>query len=145
LHEFSRDILDATSQTAKLANPGTRILLVLYIATAQAIDHLRDILNEHWAKNGIAFDIIVVHPLLPFIRIRSGDPLEPLLDHYYDKEALEDEHTDKGQYGVKFGYAACGLPVVLTHNTPNNSIYPLWASSPKLRPLFPRISRHKRG
>jgi len=33
--------------------------------------------------------------------------------------------------------------VVLSHNTPNNSIYPLWAESAKLEPLFPRVSRHK--
>ncbi len=144
LFEISRDIKDAKSAVAQLVNAKTRVFLVLYIATNQAVEHLRALLAEHWGKQGIEFEILVVHPLLPTIKIGTGDPLESLLNHYYDKAALEDEHTDKGQHGVKFGYAACGLPVVLTHNTPNNSIYPLWATSSKLRGLFPRISRHKR-
>lgn len=144
LHEISRDIKTQQSAVAQLVNSKTRIYLVLYIATDQAVEHLQKLLSEHWGAQGIAFEILAVHPLLPAIKVKPDDPLQSLLDEYYDK-ALEDEHTAKGEHGVKFGYAACGLPVVLTHNTPNNSIYPLWAACPKLRPLFPRISRHKRS
>lgn len=145
LVEFSRDIKNPESAVARLVNPKTRVFLILYVATNQAVEHLKGLLSKHWGEQGIKFEILVVHPLLPSIKIGPSDELEPLLNHYYDKAALEDEHTEKGQHGVKFGYAACGLPVVLTHNTPNNSIYPLWARSPKLRALFPRISRHKRS
>jgi hypothetical protein len=145
LHEISRDIKNRTSAVAQLVSPKTRIYLVLYIATDQAVEHLQKLLTEHWGAQGILFEVLVVHPLLPGIKIGPGDSLQSLLDTYYDKATLEDEHTDKGQYGVKYGYAGCGLPVVLTHNTPNNSIYPLWAACPELRPLFPRISRHKRS
>ncbi len=145
LHEFSRDIKTAGSTVAKLVSDKTRIYLVLYIATEQAVAHLQKLLGEHWGAKGLTFEILVVHPLLPAIKITPGDPLQDILDVYYDKATLEDEHTEKGEHGVKYGYAACGLPVVLTHNTPNNSIYPLWAACPQLRPLFPRISRHKRS
>lgn len=145
LQEFSRDVRDAKSALGSLVNSETRVILVLYIATEQAVSHLRQLLQKQWGENGIQFEIVVVHPLLPDIRILPGDSLEGLLNEYYSEDELEDEHTDKGEHGVKFGYAKCGLPVVLTHNTPNNSIYPLWAKSSKLRPLFPRISRHKKS
>jgi hypothetical protein len=48
---------------------------------------------------------------------------------------------------MKYGYANCALPVVLEHNTPNNSIPLLWAetegkSGVKMHPLFFRRDRH---
>ena len=44
----------------------------------------------------------------------------------------------------KYGFAACGLPLVLHHNTPNNSIALLWSyEDAEYRGLFPRIQRHK--
>jgi hypothetical protein len=79
------------------------------------------------------------------MRVQSGDRLDPLLEQHYDAKAFEDEHTEKGGQGIKYGYAGCGLPVVLSHNTPNNSIYPLWKHAPTLRPLFPRVIRHKKA
>lgn len=63
-----------------------------------------------------------------------------LCERYYD-EALGDEHTGN----IKFGYDRCGLPLVLHHNTPNNSLYLLWARrSEKVLPLFVRYERHGR-
>ena len=63
-----------------------------------------------------------------------------LCDRYYD-ENIGDEHTGN----VKFGYDGCGLPLVLHHNTPNNSLFLLWARrSPHLEPLFVRYERHGR-
>ena len=58
-------------------------------------------------------------------------------NHYSDD--LADEHTGN----VKYGYDHCGLPLVLHHNTPNNSIYPLW-SRRWHSPLFVRYERHGR-
>jgi hypothetical protein len=145
LFEFSRDVKDPKSPLARLVNSNTRIYLVIYIATNQAVDYLRNLLSKYWGAKDIQFDILVIHPLFPSIKIGPSDSLASLLEYFYDKETLEDEHINKGKQGVKYGYAACGLPVVLTHNTPNNSIYPIWARTSKLRALFPRISRHKRS
>lgn len=56
-----------------------------------------------------------------------------------------DKHTG---VDIWYGYKSCGLPVVLEHNTPNNSIALLWASSEedtkqhRMRSLFPRRKRH---
>jgi hypothetical protein len=71
-----------------------------------------------------------------------------LTQKYYN-DSLETEHTLKG--GVKhlgLGYAGCALPVVLDHNTPNNSVALLWAQTDgsadriAMRPLFRRRQRH---
>ncbi|OAI12785.1 hypothetical protein A1507_18625 [Methylomonas koyamae] len=63
----------------------------------------------------------------------------------YD-DSIESEHTKEN---IWYGYKQCGLPLVLAHNTPNNSIALLWAkskddseSSAKMRPLFHRKERH---
>lgn len=56
-----------------------------------------------------------------------------------------DKHTGDN---IWYGYKSCGLPLVLEHNTPNNSIALLWASSKenttehRMRGLFPRRKRH---
>ena len=48
---------------------------------------------------------------------------------------------------MRYGYANCALPLVLEHNTPNNSIPILWAETQgklghPMRPLFRRRDRH---
>lgn len=80
-------------------------------------------------------------------------PLVALTQNYYNPK-IETEHTKVG--GVKhigLGYGACGLPLILHHNTPNNSLALLWAEAPvgqddagqplkEMRPLFRRRQRH---
>lgn len=142
ISEFTKKLLNAEDENSSLVEPGNfRILLVLYIATDQAVKYLRSNLEQLWTPKGIPFEILVVHPLADGLRIAPGHALAPLLEAYYDS-SMEDEHTVKGGTPITYGYAGCGLPVVLTHNTPNNSIFPLWAQAPKWRPLFPRVSRH---
>lgn len=144
LNDLAKGLLDPTSQTAKLLHcPDVQVLVVLYVATHQAIDHIRGALQEIWKGTNITFDVVAVHPLPDSIRIKRGDPLDPLLDAYYDPKTMEDKHTSQGGKSVKYGYADCGLPVVLAHNSPNNSIYPIWNGTGSLRALFPRVSRHK--
>lgn len=66
-----------------------------------------------------------------------------LIRKYYDPLAKE-QHPEWGG-DVPFGYKDGGLPLVIHHNTPNNSIFVLWAEdSEVVRPLFPRVSRHRR-
>jgi len=75
-------------------------------------------------------------------------PLEliELIKECYDP-AIEDDHLGKNAW---FGYSGCGLPLILEHNTPNNSISLLWADSQgtpspgrhTMKPLFARRKRH---
>ena len=80
----------------------------------------------------------------------SNHPFVNLCKQYYD-DAIEGKGIHGGQSGIKekmFGYANCGLPVVLEHNTPNNSLPLIWAetknnnSRHNMRPLFRRRERH---
>lgn len=67
-------------------------------------------------------------------------PIGALCDKYYSDE-FGDQHTGN----VKFGFDNCGLPLTLHHNTPNNSIYLMWARRKQsFHPLFVRYERHGR-
>lgn len=144
--DFHRDLTDPDNPMSQLVNlKDVEILLVLYMCTEQARAHLNTALDELCRPHNIPFDILVVHPIDPTVCLQPGhgDAIEKILDDYYDATAMEDEHTREGKTDLKFGFAGCGLPLVLSHNTPNNSIYPLWSDKAKMRPLFPRVSRHK--
>ena len=86
--------------------------------------------------------------LEPAIALRKENTpaLQPLIDHprYYDKEAETKATRVGGTEGVRRGFANCALPIVLCHNTPNNSIYLLWGEESYTFPgLFPRVTRHR--
>jgi len=74
-----------------------------------------------------------------------------LCETYYDHalfKRLEKHCREAGMDTMKIGYAYCALPVVLEHNTPNNSIPLLWAETAgadgahAMEPLFFRRDRH---
>lgn len=142
-----RQLAESDSPISRLLDSDQRdLIVVLYMATKQAYDHLTQVSDEIWKVIGVTCSIIAVDLLPPEIRLRigSGDPMEPIIEEHYD-QGIEDDHTRVGGTDLKFGFAGCGLPLVLTHNTPNNSIAILWARSESMRPLFPRVSRHKVG
>ena len=70
-----------------------------------------------------------------------------LTDRYYDS-SIENEHTRVAGTDAKLGFGQCALPLVLEHNTPNNSISLIWADTVgsddkhAMRPLFRRRQRH---
>jgi hypothetical protein len=70
-----------------------------------------------------------------------------LVDEYYD-DSIETEHTKLGGDDARLGFGKCALPLVLDHNTPNNSLAILWAETAgdkgkhAMRPLFRRRQRH---
>jgi hypothetical protein len=67
-----------------------------------------------------------------------------LTERHYDP-AIETRHTGRD---IWLGFRQCALPLVLEHNTPNNSVAILWAESDggpgrhAMRPLFRRRQRH---
>jgi hypothetical protein len=73
-----------------------------------------------------------------------------LTEKYYDG-IIETESTRKGGQTVKRGFGDCALPLILEHNTPNNSLALLWAETDgkdgahQMRPLFRRKQRHWQG
>lgn len=77
---------------------------------------------------------------------RHGDFLK-LVEKYYD-DVIETKHMKLGGEDARLGFGKCALPLVLEHNTPNNSLALLWADTPggegkhSMRPLFRRRQRH---
>jgi hypothetical protein len=122
-----------------------------YLAT----DRARVAIEEHQAKiraetrpagwfEDILFSFSMVFPAdLPLEETRHADFLK-LTKCYYDP-AIETEHTGKD---IWLGYKQGALPLILEHNTPNNSVALLWAESAgeagkhAMRPLFRRRQRH---
>ncbi|MDR3488418.1 MAG: hypothetical protein P4M05_26395 [Bradyrhizobium sp.] len=125
------------------------VYLLLYVATRQAIDHI-----EYWSERFAAehgFKPLQVHVLCPIERAVSvnSNP-DPELEHlvqtvsYYDDKASDKHMAVGGTVDGRRGFANCALPLVLSHNTPNNSLYILWGpENYKFFGLFPRVSRHK--
>jgi len=78
---------------------------------------------------------------------RHGDFIK-LIDGRYNPSIETHHFTVGGDTDVRLGFGQCALPLVLEHNTPNNSIALLWAVSeandnqPEMRPLFERRQRH---
>ena len=77
-------------------------------------------------------------------------PTISLCKQYYDPqlyERLKKHCNEVGQMDMRYGYANCALPLVLEHNTPNNTISLIWAETNgtldhAMRPLFRRRDRH---
>lgn len=146
VHKFVERIAANDAWKAVVAFPKTRLIVVLYVATEQALENIRAGAALIRAKHGAEITILCVQQLNNSISIRATEtgPMIDVINKYYDP-AVEDEHTKKGGSDLKFGFAAGGLPLVLHHNTPNNSIFLLWVEgSGKVKPLFPRVSRHRR-
>jgi hypothetical protein len=125
------------------------VFLLLYTATRQAIDHI-----EYWSERFTSdrgYKPLQVRVLCPIEQdvslsnVRDED-LHRFLSNpdYCDKRVVDDHFRVGGTDDATFGFAGCALPVVLCHNTPNNSIYLLWGPE-FCRPtgLFPRVSRHR--
>ena len=134
-----------------------------YVASAAAaaaiqvgVRHFADTgsFPENWARTTCPTFGMVLPNDLPIDM--SGECLDDFIEltrNYYDP-VLRTKHTDVG--GVKhlgLGYGGCALPLVLEHNTPNNSVALLWAETdggirdgapaPAMRPLFRRRQRHE--
>lgn len=95
------------------------------------------------------YDTTYSYVLPQSIVIGDQTPPPELIDliktHY--NTGIQDNHVGDN---IWFGYSDCGLPLVLEHNTPNNSIALLWADSAEsqqkdqhqMKPLFARRKRH---
>lgn len=103
-----------------------------------------------WSSVTLSFGMVLPETL----PLQQDDPDDEgfiaLARKYYDP-AIETAHTKIGGVErIDLGYGGCALPVVLEHNTPNNSVALLWAESegqtspmaPAMRPLFRRRHRH---
>lgn len=130
----------ANGEIGAALEPNAAVLFCPLLTTEHALGRLTPLLPRlpgPFAKTQILPGAII-DSRIPITDATS--PIGALCEKYYE-ESLGDEHTGD----VKFGYDGCGLPLVLHHNTPNNSLFLLWARrSSKIVPLFLRYERHGR-
>ena len=146
LNAFAEQLVSDIDQGSRVfAGSATRVYILLYIATEQALEHINQALDS-WvdAPWTVKPEVIVIQMFTHADRISpdSHPEIAPMICKYYD-QAIQNEHTDEGGTPLHYGFASCGLPLVLAHNTPNNSLALLWADgSNTMTPLFPRKERH---
>jgi hypothetical protein len=152
-HEFKgkiRKIYDQLEGGRLVDKSHHEVILLLYVATRQAIDHI-----EYWSERFTSergykpLGIRVLCPIEPDAVV--WDAAYPELakivgnSRYCDNSVVDVHFLVGGAKSAERGFAGCALPVVLSHNAPNNSFYILWGpeSSKLFVGLFPRISRHR--
>ena len=121
------------------------ICTVLYMATEQSIRYLKPLMERLFQDNGYRYKLLSVQHLDESIRVQKGidDDFLRLVDKYYDPKVETKSTRVGGTDNVKLGFANCALPIVLSHNTPNNSVALLWSYEYREpRGLFPRVTRH---
>ena len=125
-----------------------------YLATKQAEEAARKRQQralgdrgEDWFRD-VAFSFSYVFDDSIKVVDQEDEEFLALTDKYYDPNIESEKHLKEcGIDNLKRGYGACSLPLVLEHNTPNNSLALLWAESSgntqnAMRPLFRRHQRH---
>ena len=133
--------------------PEIHIDILFCMATQKAEDNIRKSLDDFLEKRDygkIKYHIHVVQKLDESLsRDITGDPdLMRVLEKpkYFHQNLKDDTAYKVGSVNRPYlGFDECALPVVLSHNTPNNSLPILWQDADDERlfkGLFPRISRH---
>jgi hypothetical protein len=129
---------------------GFTIHVIFYLATELAINSIRDALKMFVATQGIRVNCDV-HAVQLIEQKISDDVIDETAfieliakEEYFDKSVM-DSHYQKGDCKRPYlGFNGCALPLILSHNTPNNSLPILWFAEDSERVgLFPRITRHK--
>lgn len=136
-----------------LLNPEQKIQIdILFcIATEKARTNIKSSLDDYlkfvnW-QNKVEFNIHIVQILEDklSIDIKTDKDLVKLLkkDEHFVKECVISKSYKVGKNDNPWlGFDECALPVVLAHNTPNNSLPIIWQDAERFHGLFPRISRH---
>lgn len=138
------DIFGEKNETNAFNKTDLKIYIILYLCSTQAkvtIESNFDKLGELYSHKP---ELIIMHELGEEYKIRKNDNeyLLCIKEKYYDKDLIEDKHT---KTNIQLGFSNCSLPLILEHNTPNNSVPILWTydNSKIFKGLFPRIPRHR--
>lgn len=124
------------------------IHIIFYLATKSALQILEDriLLWREEQNINFKFTIEAVQVIEDDVRESTiaNSPFINLAKEYFDISIIDDHFKKAKHDNPHLGYGECGLPLVLVHNTPNNSLPVLWLPDDKdFTGLFPRVTRHK--
>ena len=146
---FYKAMTNVESPLARVVKAcSAQVYLTFYISTEQARSHLLELLPQMWNPEYPQPRVLTVLRLNKGVCVTQETDAEMIrlceTSEYYDAGKLEDRSTKVGGAHVRYGFADCRLPLVMSHNTPNNSIALLWAyEEASFRGLFPRVPRHR--
>ena len=144
--------MNGPDNVSKLVDPDNlEIHVILYVVTEEARQKLERAIQE-WIQVHKLKIFVKIHPVQLIkdaskIKIETDSKILEIIrkPEYFDG-GIVDPHWKKGRYEEPYlGYDQCSLPLVLSHNAPNNSLPIIWFESFRsVQGLFPRISRHKK-
>jgi len=128
------------------------IHIIFYIATSDALSTIQEAFNvfleAHPNKDKLTCSVSAVQVIEKQISdsVKAQSDFMNLIsqDKHFDK-SIVDKHYIKGKHDNPYlGFNECALPIILNHNTPNNSLPILWfPEDSTCVGLFPRVTRHK--
>ena len=125
--------------------------ILFCIATEKAKANIENNLKTYLESKGfldkVSFNVHVVQLLENKVsdEIKTDEDLIKVLkkEKHFVKDAVLSKSYHVGKDDEPWlGFDECALPVVLSHNTPNNSLPIIWQNAERFHGLFPRISRH---
>lgn len=120
-----------------------KVYVILYVMTEQAKEHIMKMCDKLCLHNWQIKCVIPLREDSIFGKKQNDCAIKEMVDKYYDADIMDEHLRVGGTEDVRLGFAACGLPLILSHNTPNDSLFLLWSYSEKIKGLFPRVPRHK--
>ena len=124
------------------------IHILFYLATQSGIDTIQSDIdswkNENKIHNSIKIYAIQIIDNSVKEKVEANEGFMKLAIKYFDSNIIN-RHYKKGKHDNPYlGFNECGLPLILNHNTPNNSLPILWLPDDmRYKGLFPRVTRHK--
>jgi len=146
---FLDSITDPKDPISTLINlKDLHVYVILYCATETAVKNIQNLGEEKFDK--IPFTVIPIQIIPDHIKFDENteiDFAELVTNEKYGTENIIDDHQEEGNTDKPYlGFDGGALPLILYHNTPNNSLPILHRFDPRktdFKGLFPRLSRHK--
>lgn len=125
--------------------------ILFCIATEKARNNIKNNLEDYLMsvnmQDKVEFNIHIVQLLEDKLSndIKNDKDLLEVLkkdEHFVEECVISKSYKVGKNNNPWLGFDECALPVVLAHNTPNNSLPIIWQDTERFHGLFPRISRH---
>jgi len=155
IHKFLQDLFGSDESQKHLKDlfdisDGFTVNVIFYLATESAINTIRKAIKVFIDTLGIKVSCDVQAVQLIEQKISDDVKGDKAFIKIINKSehfdiSIVDSHYEKGDISEpQLGFNGCALPLVLSHNTPNNSLPILWfAEDSTCVGLFPRVTRHK--
>jgi len=126
------------------------IQIIFYIATRDALTTISNAIKSFIKEKNLTITceveaVQIIEKEVSKSVLNDDEFIKLISKSEYFDNAIVDSHYKKGKHdNPHLGFDECALPIVLNHNTPNNSLPILWfPEDSNCVGLFPRVTRHK--